>query len=103
MVILYLSQILDNWLMSEQEPIISYYEGYTNIYYLVTRGIITNKVFLDIDTDINILTPSDICYFGSTNLPEYCAKQFILKTLPSGRLNAISDLESIASYFYSDN
>ena len=67
MVILYLSQILDNWLMSEQEPIISGNEEYTNTFYLATRGTITNKVFFDIDTDINILTPSDICYFGTIN------------------------------------
>ena len=32
--------------------------------------------------------------------PEYCAKKFILKKLPSGRLNAISEIESTAELGY---
>ena len=35
--------------------------------------------------------------------PEYCAKEFILKKLPKGRLNAISDVESILNLWTGDN
>ena len=35
--------------------------------------------------------------------PEYCATEFILKKLPKGRLNAISDVESILNKWTGDN
>lgn len=43
------------------------------------------------------------CYFGNANKPEFCAKEFILNKLPKGRLNAISDVESITKKWTGDN
>ena len=56
-----------------------------------------------IATDIEIITPSINCWFLGTNIPTMCAKEFILKNLPEGRLNSISDLESIVQLTYTDN
>ena len=75
--------------MSSQEG--PYIDG---TYYTTTRAPIT-KVYFDKDTDITIITPSETCIFYQTNSPELCAKEFILKTLPSGKLSAISEVESI--------
>ena len=45
---------------------------------------------------IEILEPSQTCYFEDTNIPSYCAKEFVFKApLPEGRLSGISDCESL--------
>ena len=51
---------------------------------------------------IDIITPSINCWV-SINIPTLCAKEFILKNLPEGRLNSISDLESLVQTGNSDN
>ena len=53
--------------------------------------------------DIQILKHATKCYFGKANRIDYCAKEFILKKLPKGRLNSISDVESIISKWTGDN
>eukprot|EP00828_Plagiopyla_frontata_P008578 TRINITY_DN142_c0_g1_i2.p1 TRINITY_DN142_c0_g1~~TRINITY_DN142_c0_g1_i2.p1 ORF type:complete len:327 (-),score=28.78 TRINITY_DN142_c0_g1_i2:78-1058(-) len=53
--------------------------------------------------ELLVLKGNDKCYFGKANRVEYCAKEFILKKIPKGGLNAISDVESILNLWTADN
>ena len=85
---------LDLWYMSRQSP--SHNGG-------GERGKIP-KTLYDVNNHyLHILRGANKCMFGRTNRPEYCAKEFVLKRLPGGRLNAISDVETIIRKWTGDN
>ena len=59
------------------------------------RNLVPNKKFYSQAKDVEVLMPSTTCYLETVNTPQYCAKQFILRNLPSSNLKAISDAESV--------